>query len=392
MKKIILSITIALFVIGLSLNLNSSPDGAPSGYANDKASNFRTCASSGCHTGMIPVNLPNATLTSNIGSNGYVAGQTYTITASIVSPHTKFGFEVTPQDSLGNYKGTLIVTNTTKTKITGTKYITHTTSGNTLKSWSFNWVAPALNSGNVQFSGCILSANNNGSTSGDSTYKVGLFVKECFNYPTFINANPKGNSATITYIKNPCASGYKIMYRSVGSAVWKYITLPDTNSKTIYGLTYLTNYEYAIASINGSTLSAYSDIKYFNTLCQCDLPIVVADSIGSNAVKFLWINDNCGKRYKIQYRKSGVLYWTSLIGTDTTDNVIAYNLKANTNYEWRFRKECNSTGTYASSWSAIYSLTTSPIANVEVIRIIKLENMEIHYYNDGSIKKLIRSK
>jgi hypothetical protein len=392
MKKTFLISAITLFVIGLTYNLNSSPDGAPSGYANDKASNYKTCATSGCHTGFIPVNLPNATLTSNIGNNGYVAGQTYTITASIISAHTRFGFEISPQDSLGNYKGILVVTNSAKTKITGTKYITHTTSGNSLNSWTFNWIAPAINSGGIQFSGCILSTNSNNSTSGDSTYKIGFYAKECFSYPTGINANAKGNSATITYVKNSCASGYKIMYKAIGSSLWKYATLPDTNSKVLYGLSYVTNYEYAIASINGATLSAYSDIKYFTTLCQCDLPIVVADSLGSNAVKFLFADDNCGVRYKIQYRKLGASFWTSLIVGDTTNYVIANNLKANTNYEWRFRRECNSTGTYASIWSAIYSLTTSPIINVEVIKIIKLDDMEIHYYNDGSIKKFIKQK
>ncbi|NDB45769.1 MAG: fibronectin type III domain-containing protein, partial [Nitrososphaeria archaeon] len=124
-------------------------------------------------------------------------------------------------------------------------------------------------------------------------------------------------------------NGYKIMYRAVGAATWKYITLPDTNQKTIYLLSYSTDYEYAIASINGTTLSAYSATKYFTTLCQCDLPIMVVDSIGSRALKFLWVDDSCGVRYKIQYRKSGVTFWTTKIVGDTTNIYTATNLVAN---------------------------------------------------------------
>ena len=126
MKKLLLFIAL----VTVTYTTISYPEGAPSGYANDVSSNYRTCAQSGCHTGITPVTAANATITSNIPSTGYVPGQTYTFTAAMQSARTRFGFEASTQDSLGNYKGTIVVTNSTNTKITGTKYITHTQSGN----------------------------------------------------------------------------------------------------------------------------------------------------------------------------------------------------------------------------------------------------------------------
>jgi len=392
MKHTLTFIAIILFTLGLTHSIISSPDGAPSGYAYDKASNYRSCAYSGCHSGTaVFADTSIAKITSNIPSTGYVPGQTYTFTATVTKPgYVRYGFQASPQDSAGNYKGTMIVTNTTKTKITGTKYITHTQSGNSQSSWSWNWVAPALGSGQVKMSGALMAANNNGGTTGDSVYKVSTIINECFKAPTGIVATPKGTSVTITWTRNTCANGYKIMYRAVGASTWKYITLPDTASKIIYALTTSTDYEYAIASINGTTLSAYSATKYFTTLCQCDLPIMVVDSIGSTALKFLWVDDNCGLRYKIQYRKSGVTFWTTKIVGDTTDNWIATNLKANTNYEWRYRRECNATGTYGSVYSTIYSTTTAPSIQVpDLIKITVIGDLKIYQYSDGSVKKVI---
>ena len=392
MKKTLTLIAIILLIAGEVHNLISSPDGAPSGYAYDKASNYRSCATSGCHSGTaVFTDTSIAKITSNIPSTGYVPGQTYTFTATVNKPgYVRYGFQASPQDSVGNYKGTMIVTNTTKTKITGTKYITHTQSGNSQSSWSWNWIAPALGSGQVKMSGALMAANNNAATSGDSVYKVSTIINECFKSPTNIVGVPKGTSVTLSWTKNTCANGYKIMYRAVGAATWKYITLPDTASKIIYALTTSTDYEYAIASINGTTLSAYSATKYFTTLCQCDLPIMVVDSVGSTALKFLWVDDSCGVRYKIQYRKSGVAFWTTKIVGDTINIYTATNLVANTNYEWRYRRECNSTGTYASVYSTIYSTTTAPSIQVpDLIKITVIGDLKIYQYSDGTTKKVI---
>jgi len=398
MKKLITLIAFIFLLAGLSHNIISSPDGAPSGYAFDKSSNYKTCAYSGCHSGTAVIaDTSIAKITSNIPSTGYVPGITYTFTATVNKPgYVRYGFEASPQDSLGNYKGTMVVTNTSKTKITGTKYITHTESGNSQSSWSWNWVAPALGSGQVKMSGALMAANNNGGTSGDSVYKVNVTINECFKAPTGIVATPKGVSVAISWTKISCATGYKIMYHAVGSPTWKYITLPDTATKTIYGLTYSTNYEYAIASINGTTLSAYSTMKYFTTLCDCPAPAYFLDSLTSTSNRFNWSDDACGVRYKIQYKKSTATAWTTRIVGDTVNQYTITPLATNTSYVYQFRKECNSGGTYNSTW--ITGSFTTPVLKQVVVKITdQFGNITepvsgkllLYYYNDGTVKKVI---
>ena len=397
MKKTLLFVAIILFLVALTHNIISSPDGAPSGYAFDKASSYHTCATSGCHSGTAVIaDTSIAKITSNIPSTGYVPGVTYTFTATVNKPgNVRFGFQASPQDSLGNYKGTMIVTNSTKTKITGTKYITHTTSGNSQSSWSWDWTAPALGSGQVRMSGALMAANNNGGTSGDSVYKVSTIINECFKAPTGIVATPKGTSVAISWTKIGCATGYKIMYHAVGATTWKYITLPDTATKTIYALTYSTNYEYAIASINGTTLSDYSTMKYFTTLCECTQPAYYLDSLTKTSNRFNWTDDSCGVRYKIQYKKSTATYWTTKIVGDTVNQYTISPLASGTTYVWQFRKECNSAGTYASAW--LTGSFTTPVLRqlVKITDIFGNESQPIsgklllYYYNDGSVERII---
>jgi hypothetical protein len=391
MKNTITFIAIILFTLGLTHSIISSPDGAPSGYAYDKASNYRSCAYSGCHSGTsVFADTTIAKITSNIPSTGYIPGQTYTFTATVTKPgYSRFGFQASPQDSVGNYKGTMIVTNTTKTKITGTKYITHTQSGNSQSSWSWNWTAPALGSGQVKMSGALMAANNNGGTSGDSTYKVSVLINECFKAPTGIYSSPKGVSVVINWTKITCATGYKIMYRAVGATTWKYITLPDTATKAIYGLTYSTDYEYAIASINGTLISEYSAMKYFTTLCNCPQPPYYLDSLTATSNRFNWSDDACGVTYKIQYKKSTATAWTTRVVGDTVNQYTIGPLTPNTTYVYQFRKQCNATATYNSTWIT-GSFTSGPIIqSPDLIRTTTVGNMKIYYYSDGSIKKVI---
>lgn len=391
MKNTLTFIAVVLFIMGLAHNLSSSPDGAPSGYAFDKATNFRTCATSGCHSGTsVIADTAIAKITSNIPSTGYIPGTTYTFTATVNKPtYVRFGFQASPQDSVGNYKGTMIVTNTTKTKITGTKYITHTQSGNNQSSWSWNWTAPALGSGQVKMSGALMAANNNGGTSGDSVYRVSVTLNECFKSPTNLVATPRGTSVTIGWTKNTCANGYKIMYRAVGATTWKYITLPDTNQRAIFGLTSTTNYEYAVASINGTVLSAYSTMKYFTTLCNCTQPAYFLDSLTSTSNRFNWSDDACGLNYRIQYKKSTATAWTTRIVGDTINQYTIGPLAPNTIYVFRFRKDCNTTGTYSSAWITGAFTTGLIVQSPDLIKTTMIGNIKVYYYSDGTIKKVI---
>ncbi len=183
MKKytVLLSIILIFTLIcfsGYYNPVNSRVNGAPAGVTGSP-SDGATCAQSNCHGGAV-LNLPGV-ITSNIPVTGYVAGQTYTITATLTqSGISRFGFQISPQSQSGLLLGTLIVTSPTTTKIVSSKYITQVTGGSTSntgsKSWSFNWIAPAAGTGDVTFYGAFNLANNNGSASGDlirtSTFMV----------------------------------------------------------------------------------------------------------------------------------------------------------------------------------------------------------------------------
>lgn len=179
-------LSIALVFGGIlyaSINNNAftNPNGSPNARTGSPGDGNNTCATSGCHTGSA-VQTRDGLITSNIPVEGYTAGQTYTITATARSTRNNFGFQISPQSLSGTRLGTMIITNSAETKLTGSgKYITQTntaTGVNGVKSWSFNWIAPAAGTGNVTFYGCFNYANGDGGTSGDSIVKSTLLVTE----------------------------------------------------------------------------------------------------------------------------------------------------------------------------------------------------------------------
>jgi hypothetical protein len=136
-----------------------------------------------CHTGSAAATLPGI-ITSNIPASGYIPGATYTITATIsVAGINKYGFEISPQNSTGAKKGTMIITSPTEMQlISSSKYMTHKAAGTAATSgtrtWSFNWTAPAAGSGDVTFYGAFVCANGNGSDTGDQVKLSTLLVSE----------------------------------------------------------------------------------------------------------------------------------------------------------------------------------------------------------------------
>jgi len=135
-----------------------------------------------CHGGSSII--VNNWISTNIPDSGYIAGETYSITAT--GTHTgvvKFGFELTAEDNSGSKKGSFVNTNATQTKFTNNNSaVTHKSSGNTpsnnTKSWNFEWIAPVAGTGDITFYAAFNAANGNGSTSGDVIYKTSLNISE----------------------------------------------------------------------------------------------------------------------------------------------------------------------------------------------------------------------
>lgn len=181
MKKIILySFTLVIGVIVLESFAPKKVmrrDGTDPGYTGSPGDSSKNCTT--CHGGV--ATPKDGWITSNIPDEGYTPGQTYTIKATNTAMgSTRFGFEVSPQKLNGDLMGTMIITDTARTKLVGNdKYITYKSDGVDgidSNSWIFNWVAPQAGSGEVVFYGAFNS--NPGHKGGDGTILSTLKVKE----------------------------------------------------------------------------------------------------------------------------------------------------------------------------------------------------------------------
>ncbi len=166
-----------LVLLTSELEYSGGSPGAKTGSPGDGGAN---CTS--CHSGT--PNTVEGWIESAIPAEGYVPGETYTIT--VTGTHagvSKFGFEATAEDSEGSKTGTIIITNSDETKLSnGNHSVTHKSGGTTpsgdMKTWSFDWTAPESGTGDVSFYAAFNATNGNGSTSGDVVYLSSLTVTE----------------------------------------------------------------------------------------------------------------------------------------------------------------------------------------------------------------------
>ena len=164
----------------------SNISGAPSARAGSPFEGGFTCNLSGCHNSF-PTGQRPGWITSNVPGTGYIAGQTYTVTATAVSAGcTRFGFEITAQTSTGATAGTAIITNPSQTKLVSppnTRWVTHTQAGTSVtvsgtKTWTYNWTAPAAGTGTVTFYGAFNRSNASNTVFGDSIFTSTMVVPE----------------------------------------------------------------------------------------------------------------------------------------------------------------------------------------------------------------------
>lgn len=216
--------------------------GPPAGYSGDPASGNRDC--SNCHSGS-DVQTREGWITSDIPETGYEADMTYTITATATSEGlSKFGFQVTPQNSSGDFLGTLVNTGSETKLTTGNNYITHTSSGTAgqgSKEWSFEWTAPGAGSGEVVFYGVFNLTNNNGSTSGDNIVLSTLSVSESAssNIPghslkeqVSVYPNPAMENLTVEIAEELTNSSFAI-YDQAGRSVMSGTLTVEVNTVSI---------------------------------------------------------------------------------------------------------------------------------------------------------------
>ena len=184
---------LSILIIPSILILYSYSSGSPGGKTGSTGDGGTTCTQ--CHTGTAITQ--GGWITSGIPSEGYTAGETYTIT--VTGTHTgvvKMGFEVTSENSPGTKKGTWIITNAGRTQLVNlNKAASHTSAGNTpngdSNTWDVDWTAPAAGTGAIKFNSAVNAANGNGSTSGDQIYTTLLTVQEYLELePEIVSVDP----------------------------------------------------------------------------------------------------------------------------------------------------------------------------------------------------------
>ena len=230
MKKSLLlfPITLALAIFFYPTTSNSNGMGSPGGKTNS-AMDGQNCT--GCHSGTLNSGVGTATITSDIPANGYVLGNTYTITLTGVKANCmKFGFELTAEN--GNSKsGDFMITDNTTKLVNLNKAVTHKssgTSGNTTKTWSMDWIASTNTSGSTTFYASLLFSNANSNNNGDNAFTTSLSVNEAI-FTAINDLSEKNdftfNTVTKTIESNTIVSIYDIRGKLVLTTKEKSTTI-----------------------------------------------------------------------------------------------------------------------------------------------------------------------
>jgi hypothetical protein len=167
------------FLIPLTILFYANQSGSIGGKTGSPGDSGATCVE--CHTGG-PATAVSGWITTSIPAAGYTPGQTYQITATGThSGVSRFGFELTAENTSGGKVGTLIITQPARTQLTNNgNAVTHTFNGTNptgnSNSWSMNWTAPPTDIGQVRFYAAFNAANGDGNTTGDVIYVSSLFV------------------------------------------------------------------------------------------------------------------------------------------------------------------------------------------------------------------------
>jgi hypothetical protein len=182
--------------------LMSYSSGAPYGYTGSPGDYGATCTT--CHSSDGASYSPYIQL-SGIPTAGYVPGQTYNLQLSYSNASVnKSGFEACIENTSNQRQGSFSNLDNNTTTLQNNSYITHTSSGNTLTGWQFQWTAPATSQGNLKLYYAINLANGNGQSTGD------YVVNGHFDIPEQSNAIHQLNENDIKIYPNPATDFIKV--------------------------------------------------------------------------------------------------------------------------------------------------------------------------------------
>lgn len=218
----------------------SNSTGSPGGMTSSPGDNNLNCTQ--CHGGTALAQ--SGWISTNIPANGYIPGQTYTISTTLTHAGAgRYGFELTAENNAAMKVGTFALTNTTETKLTNAgKAVTHAFAGTTgaggAKTWSFSWQAPAAGTGNVTFFAAYNAANGNGTTSGDVIYTSSLLVQEDIatgmpkiSASTTFNVYPNPASDKLYVARSESMQGLTFRISDISGRIWVTNALLGTKNE-----------------------------------------------------------------------------------------------------------------------------------------------------------------
>lgn len=268
-KKSTLLVALTLFLVaGVNTIVFTSSSQPPAGRTG--APGEFTCATSGCH------DTNPAAVTTLIGfdtaptgrlTNGYTPGTTYNLFVNVNAlpangSTPRNGFQVTVLDGSNNAAGTLNLTNPTLTTLTSAssrQYVGHN-NANSTAAWTFQWVAPAIGTGDVTFYVTANISNNNFSDSGDKIYTQTFtffesFVDPCENFNVFISTPGNatsfctGQSLDLTAGSSGGPGGAVYAWSTSGSSQTINVNAPSTYTVTVTEGTCVDSASIAITSV-----------------------------------------------------------------------------------------------------------------------------------------------
>jgi len=226
-RILLLLIPLAFGVLFIGGTMNSG--GSPGGKTGSVGDGGESCTQ--CHGGTI--SYQTNWISSDIPIDGYIPGDTYTITLNAThSGVVKFGFECTAEELNGTKSGIFTITNSGETKlINSDAAVTQTSGGNTpsgdTKSWSFDWQAPVQGTGTVKFYTAFNAANGNGSTSGDIIYGDSVSIIENISSNVSLIIDSENYILRTTIIKN------KLIINNQIDFIHRNFAIYDVNGRLI---------------------------------------------------------------------------------------------------------------------------------------------------------------
>lgn len=198
------------------LLFNSYTKGAPAKVTGSPGDSNFNCTQSGCHDDGTAKQMVDM-ISTDIPATGWEAGKTYNVTFTISEMGvSKFGFQVTAEDSKNNKVGDFNATGNTKL-VNASKAITHirsSVSGSGTKSWTFPWIAPSIGTGTVTFYGAGNAADGKSNRTNDIIKLTSHSVEEKSLTSSVSNASVL---AQILVFPNPALSTLNVNGVKTGS-------------------------------------------------------------------------------------------------------------------------------------------------------------------------------